>query len=442
MASSDQSQQCFQVYLIKEREFIKTNESILKLGRTKVGIMNRGKGYPKGSQIIAVLPVNDDIMCENALKMEFNKKFKQRHDIGTEYFEGIVSQMCLAFSQIVLEHNRTAKKLSFETIYLDDENDVEDIDFCEIYTYEDILKHTHIDEIIITDKKTLTGYIRKCGGPFMRLSNQETDFMTLFDVLKREFIPFENHETFMLSMQALEDIKSKTYTENISYRNISNTEAIAVDGRSYSYHIIDLLTWKYVSPRNLSQVCCIESRLGGCYVANYDSNIDNYTKEIMSILIPKSSTLAQFRKIGKSMLTCSGNDFYFEDEYTIAPLLSIWIVRAIYALHIDKFKIKKCECSDCGKSRSVYVVRGYKSKRVLFSVTNHSHLESLSDEEEGDGIFMTVKCLGGGMYDMEKFRNKLKEIPSDRWFPDGIITDEGIFTDLYLGNFIKYIMID
>lgn len=77
------------LYIIKEREFNKTNENIYKIGCTN-DIIKRYKQYPKDSVIIY------SILCKNYREIEkkwikkLNKNINliKRKDIGREYFEG------------------------------------------------------------------------------------------------------------------------------------------------------------------------------------------------------------------------------------------------------------------------------------------------------------------------------------------------------------------
>tara|TARA_B100001741_G_scaffold303772_1_gene294214 strand:+ start:186 stop:677 length:492 start_codon:yes stop_codon:yes gene_type:complete len=80
------------VYLLKTRESIRMNEDIYKIGRTK-NMKNRLSQYPKGSEFITTMKVNDQRMCERVLLYTFKDKFKQREDMGNEYFEGNLDQM-------------------------------------------------------------------------------------------------------------------------------------------------------------------------------------------------------------------------------------------------------------------------------------------------------------------------------------------------------------
>lgn len=75
------------LYLIKEREFIKTNENIYKIGKTK-NIKNRMPSYPKDSRVYVIYYCASDIhKVEKELIKEFDKLFKKRTDIGNEYYE-------------------------------------------------------------------------------------------------------------------------------------------------------------------------------------------------------------------------------------------------------------------------------------------------------------------------------------------------------------------
>jgi hypothetical protein len=87
------------VYLIIEREFIKTKENIYAIGKTTQPT-KRFTQYPKGSNLIKLEKVSNCHNCETIIKKEFAKNFIQRKDIGTEYFEGDINDMCILMSDI------------------------------------------------------------------------------------------------------------------------------------------------------------------------------------------------------------------------------------------------------------------------------------------------------------------------------------------------------
>lgn len=81
------------IYLLREREFIKCKEPIYKIGKTCQDPIKRFNQYPKSSELILIIKVNDCHITEKKLLSIFNKKFTQRKDIGSEYFHGSVNEM-------------------------------------------------------------------------------------------------------------------------------------------------------------------------------------------------------------------------------------------------------------------------------------------------------------------------------------------------------------
>ena len=87
-------------YIIHEREFIKTGELIFKVGRTAQPKDKRLSQYPKGSIEKIKKHVSDCVKCEREIKKVFDKKFKNRSDIGREYYEGDCVEMEKEFLKI------------------------------------------------------------------------------------------------------------------------------------------------------------------------------------------------------------------------------------------------------------------------------------------------------------------------------------------------------
>jgi hypothetical protein len=89
------------LYLIKEREFIKTNENIFKIGKSK-NIKNRMPSYPKDSVLYYICFCRDIDIVEKFMIAHFSTVFIQRQDIGTEYFECIhENDICNQFVDIM-----------------------------------------------------------------------------------------------------------------------------------------------------------------------------------------------------------------------------------------------------------------------------------------------------------------------------------------------------
>lgn len=83
------------IYLIRTREFKNINKNIFKIGKTGNDISKRLGSYGKGGQVFFSIAVKISELdsVERDLIEIFSKKFSQRTEIGTEYFEGNFKDM-------------------------------------------------------------------------------------------------------------------------------------------------------------------------------------------------------------------------------------------------------------------------------------------------------------------------------------------------------------
>lgn len=88
------------VYLIREREFVKSKKNIYKIGKTIQKSAQRVANYPKDSEGIIIEQVNDCSKAELQIKRVFQSEFKQRKDIGIEYYQGDIFSMKRIFRDI------------------------------------------------------------------------------------------------------------------------------------------------------------------------------------------------------------------------------------------------------------------------------------------------------------------------------------------------------
>jgi len=80
------------IYLLKEREFIRMNENVYKIGRSK-NIKQRISSYPKDSEVKLTFYCNNSIKIEKLLIKIFIQRFTQLRKYGTEYFAGNLDDM-------------------------------------------------------------------------------------------------------------------------------------------------------------------------------------------------------------------------------------------------------------------------------------------------------------------------------------------------------------
>lgn len=76
------------IYLLQTREFIKTNENIYKIGKTKQKNLKRICNYDNGTILICQFKCIDCDKLEKSLIALFRDKYELQKDIGNEYFKG------------------------------------------------------------------------------------------------------------------------------------------------------------------------------------------------------------------------------------------------------------------------------------------------------------------------------------------------------------------
>jgi len=101
------------IYLLQEREFIKTNQNIFKIGRTTKENFKRFNHYPKGSILLFQMICSNCKNIEKNIITQFKKNFNHQKNIGNEYFEGDYKLMIDEIYNAI--KNETINKL--DTLY-------------------------------------------------------------------------------------------------------------------------------------------------------------------------------------------------------------------------------------------------------------------------------------------------------------------------------------
>lgn len=84
------------IYIVLEREFIKSREKVYKIGKTR-NLHQLMANLPTGSRIMMTLACNDVDACEKELKAVFRIRFTPYYDDG--YFYGNIRDMvCIAIA--------------------------------------------------------------------------------------------------------------------------------------------------------------------------------------------------------------------------------------------------------------------------------------------------------------------------------------------------------
>ena len=126
---------CEYIYLIQEREFIKTKENIYKIGKTKQENLKRFNSYPNGSNLLLYSICSNCSNIERVIIKLFREKYILQKDIGNEYFKGNHYEMMKDINDIIFNYKKE-----------EDENKEEE----------------KLEEIAIIPEKDFTEKIYKC----------------------------------------------------------------------------------------------------------------------------------------------------------------------------------------------------------------------------------------------------------------------------------------
>jgi hypothetical protein len=84
------------VYIVKEREFLKSGENVFKIGKS-TNIKSRMPSYPKNSLIVIIVHTDNydvhQVERELIQHLKDDPRFVQRTDIGSEYFQCCINDL-------------------------------------------------------------------------------------------------------------------------------------------------------------------------------------------------------------------------------------------------------------------------------------------------------------------------------------------------------------
>jgi hypothetical protein len=282
------------IYLLQEREFIKTKENIYKVGMTKKENHKRFDQYPKGSVLLFQMICNNCKNIERQIIKLFKEKFTRRTDIGNEYFEGDYKVMIDYIYSTIKDENGecenvkiTNSKEESEENYKDDDdeesNENEDANQVakstyQITTYEEWIKYSKIRGIVIT-KKTGEGFLRLEGG-LWRVLYDKTRFDYDEDIMEDLFGFIERYQPEVMKMIRPNNVLvswSEMMDSNHTYKNEETDEIIPWE-RFRTLNETEQKCYTYISKQNKYTFIDVEYDVNKifqdvikkCYVKNYD----------------------------------------------------------------------------------------------------------------------------------------------------------------------------
>lgn len=214
------------IYLLREREFIKTNEQIFKIGKTTQEGLGRFKNYPNGSELILHIKCTDCHTTEKQLIAVFKSKYKHRSDIGTEYFEGDYFEMMRIIMDSVMNtksaiqpnpktaeedllwskfQKKKTKNGSFDRFCVKRRDTVQfDIDYDKLSPLDMLKKYTCITDLFITEKESNRGYLRFKGGPEWYMFGNDTE-EALGDFIEANITSMEDVRNYSKRLQMIKN---------------------------------------------------------------------------------------------------------------------------------------------------------------------------------------------------------------------------------------------
>jgi hypothetical protein len=93
-------------YIIREREFEKTNENIYRIGKTiSKNYKEIFKKYPYHTKIYGYWNCKNINKFSKMIQYAFNIKFIKKNNIGKKYYEGNIEEMIKSINYLYQEFN-------------------------------------------------------------------------------------------------------------------------------------------------------------------------------------------------------------------------------------------------------------------------------------------------------------------------------------------------
>lgn len=187
------------IYLVREREFIRMHEHIYKLGKTTQIASEQLTYHNKNIEVLLFVKVLDCHQLEPTLMKLFEYNFKQKNDIGSEYFEGNPNDMIKAIIDTILEPRSIIPKRKIievaEPIEVPDEEKLSlrdldriyntpiknDKDEWEIYSTHNppsIMINRHVADKIYNNGIGMIGVLESCLDFYYEYTFSEHDYVS------------------------------------------------------------------------------------------------------------------------------------------------------------------------------------------------------------------------------------------------------------------------
>ena len=440
------------IYLLQEREFIKTNEIIYKVGKTKQENLKRLHNYPNGSKLIFQSVCNNCDICEKNILKEFREQFILKKDIGNEYFEGdyikmleIIYKICFnslnKIDDTLLEATDTLLEATDTLLESHDSLSEISSDKVTVECYEDFIKYTNIEEIIINNQKTKEGFIRlKKYNSWIKLhdcnsnSYNETKMENLESFINIEASYVYDYGIIEFDLKSIiTDIIIKCFISNCKEYILKHNEYFILTNTQHTHAILDTYNLNIQDYTNDIAKEKILECINGKSIHFSDFSLKNINIEIVEKILKKfiqnDDNYNQYKSICyNTIVSQKYTNIYYANDYLLTSFLKYLLCVLCgdycntyeYPAYIDSEQYLK------NKKYYIKLFKTYKPKIVF--TTKKIYTENLKTELINLGIrniFISNEHENG--YD--KFKNCIQYV-----IPDilDIVNKEILDDELYI----------
>lgn len=355
------------IYLVKEREFIKTSEEIIKVGYSDQKNLLRFKKYPKGSLLLCHVYTSNGSVCEKKIISIFKNIFIHRKDIGNEYFEGDYKRMRLIIMEIIRQNEiEKDEGINVYNSIIEDCKKENVVEIKDVYTEKIIEEEEYIKllpklSIVIDERKKIRLYaINNALLNESIVENKKILFDNRYNIINYNI--YNNIEKFDKILKIL-DLDYKNICDKISSDLINNNEItikkiLNIDENNVFIELTKLFkimgyNLKYINEKN---------------ILKKDNLLFNELFD-SQLIIKKSKFIKEFqKKIDLIMEKENTTDFLISKITLVNKLKNNDDVRSL-------FKIRKKEITDTrtllGYFKSLLSQVGLCVKRYQFGDASH-----------------------------------------------------------------------
>ena len=308
------------IYLLQEREFIKTNEPIYKIGKSKQENLKRICNYPNGTKLLFQIICEKCDFIERELINIFKNKYELQRNIGNEYFKGDYKEMIDDIYKYISNNH-------------DNHFDIDNIENVEIIdTYEKFMENTQIDKIIITNKKKEEGYLRYKG---------KTTFHKIWDKNSKDenseilylWLKHNSNNTFFCNFnydKIIKDICNKCFIKNPNIYELQYYEFLIKNNNCHRF----ILNMKSFNLKKCDDIIIHDILVGNkLLLVSTELNINEIDiNEFLLSFINDINIINQFRRLCYNVFIEQLDEFIIFSDYSNNNLLSILLNDVINAI--------------------------------------------------------------------------------------------------------------